>query len=375
MKRSGPARRARLAIALLGGLTLSPLWAAPAVRVKDLADIEGVRGNQLIGYGLVVGLQGTGDGTQAAFTIQSIAQLLRETGVLVPASAVRVRNVAAVLVTAELPPFVRNGQRLDVQVASLGDAKSLQGGTLVMTPPRDAPDITRAGAQGSVSIGGAFLGGGGGNAVQKNHPTAGRVPGGAIVEKASPTPTLARESFRLLLQQPDMQTARRLADAINERFGERSAHAEDSVGVRIQPPAALADDPVTFLSEIQSLEIRPDVVARVAINEKTGTVVMGQEVRISKVALAHGNLTIEVETRLEASQPLPFSDGGETTVLEQTAVFAQEEPNTVLTLEEGISVGQLVEALNELGVSSRDMIAIFQAMREAGALHAELVLL
>ncbi len=352
-----------------------PALAAPPVRIKDLTDVEGVRRNPLIGYGLVVGLQGTGDGTQAKFTIQSIANLLRRSGIAVPPDEIRVRNVAAVLVTADLPPFVRAGQRIDVQVSSMGDAKTLQGGQLLLTPLTGPDGEIYAAAQGAVSLGGAFLGGGGGNSVQKNHPTAGRIAEGAVVERTVPFTLRAGVPFNLLLRQPDFATANRVAAVINDHFSAPVAHAEDATAVRITPPETLAGDPVGLLAQLEALEARPDVVARIAINERTGTVVMGNDVRVSRVALAHGNLSIEVRTQLEASQPGPFSQKGETVVLPQREVVATEEPSHVVTLEEGVSVAELVNALNALGVSSRDMIAILQAIQAAGALHAELVLM
>jgi flagellar P-ring protein precursor FlgI len=361
--------------ASLLALALAPCGAAPIVRVKDLTDVEGVRSNPLVGYGLVVGLKGTGDGTQAQFTIQSLANLLRRSGVTVPISAIRVRNVAAAMVTADLPPFARPGQPLDVLVSSMGDAKSLEGGTLLMTPLQGPDGNTYAVAQGAVSLGGGFTGGTGGNSIQKNHPTAGRIPSGATVERGLGLELGGFTSFRLLLRQPDFATAERIAGAINGQSGDALARAIDSAAVTVELPAELADEPVALLAGVEALEIQPDAPARVVINERTGTVVVGADVRISKVALAHGNLTIEVRTEREASQPAPFSERGRTVVVEQPEVFATEGPDSVLTLEEGVSVGELVDALNELGISARDMIAIFQAMRAAGALHAELVLL
>lgn len=367
--------RTLLLACLLATLASVPTQAAPLVRVKDLASVEGVRSNPLVGYGLVVGLQGTGDGTQAAFTIQSLANLLRRSGITIPQSSVRVRNVAAVMVTVDLPPFARPGQRLDIQVSSIGDAKSLQGGTLLMTPLLGPDGNTYAVAQGAVSIGGAFLGGGGGNSVQKNHPTTGRIPAGAVVERGVPTGFQSASGFRLLLHTPDFATASRVADSVNFVLGPRTARAEDAVSIRIDAPDTLAGDPVTFLARVQAIEVQPDTTAKVIINEKTGTVVMGQQVRVSKVAVAHGNLTVEVRTVLTASQPAPLSEKGETVVLPQREVFAEEEPDRILTLEDGITVSELVDALNALGVSSRDMIAILQAMQVAGALHAEIVVL
>ena len=352
-----------------------PSYAAPAVRIKDLTEIEGVRPNPIIGYGLVVGLQGTGDGTSAAFTIQSLANILKRSGITVPQSSIRVRNIAAVMVTAELHPFARSGQRIDVQVSSIGDAKSLQGGTLLMTPLNGPDGKTYAVAQGSVSIGGAFLGGGGGNSVQKNHPTAGRVPGGALVERRVPLSLAEFESLRLLLKQPDFATAARIALALNSYFGQEVARAEDPTSVILFPPQQLAGDPVGMLARVESVMVHPDIMARVVVNERTGTVVMGTDVKVSTVALAHGNLTIDIRTEQLVSQPTPFSEGGETVTVPSTDVLATEGPNKVITIDEGISVGELVDALNEIGVSSRDMIAIFQAIRAAGALHAELVIL
>jgi len=357
---------------LLATTLAAPVQAAPKVRVKDLASVEGVRSNPLIGYGLVVGLKGTGDGTQAEFTVQSLANMLLRSGVSVPQSAMRVKNAAAVMVTVELPPFVRAGQRLDVQVASIGDAKSLQGGLLLMTPLNGPDGKTYAVAQGAVSIGGAFLGGGGGNSVQKNHPTAGRIPSGAIIERRIPQALNQLGELRLLLREPDFATAARLAEAINVRFGFELARAEDAVGIRLNPPASLAESPVELLADVQEVEVEPDTIAKIIINEKTGTVVMGNDVRISTVALAHGNLTVEVVRYKEFAPPGLFSEG-QATVVPQTEVSTREEPNSVITLEEGVTVSEVVEALNELGVSARDMIAIFQAMRAAGALYAEIV--
>jgi flagellar P-ring protein precursor FlgI len=369
------ARLGRAAIVPVLACAALAVAASPPVRIKDLTDVEGVRGNALVGYGLVVGLQGTGDGTQAEFTVQSLVNMLRRSGVTVSADDVRVKNVAAVMVTAELPPFARPGQAIDVLVSSIGDAKSLLGGTLLMTPLGGPDGGIYAVAQGAISLGGAFQSGGGGNSVQKNHPTAGRIPAGARVERSVTFQLGSLDSFRLLLRQPDFATSGRIADAVNAHFGAPLALAEDPGGVRIVPPEHLRDSFVSLIASIEALEVEPDVVARVAINEKTGTVVMGADVRISKVALAHGNLTIEVATDYEASQPMPFSKEGDTVVLPQEELLASEGPNQVLTLEDGISVGELVDALNALGVSARDMIAIFEAMRAAGALHAELVVL
>jgi len=364
--------RSLTVLSMLAVMLVGAAHAAPMVRVKDLASVEGVRSNPLIGYGLVVGLKGTGDGTQAEFTIQSLANVLRRSGVSVPQSAIRVKNVAAVMITVELPPFARAGQRLDVQVASIGDAKSLQGGMLLMSPLIGPDGNTYAVAQGAVSIGGAFLGGGGGNSIQKNHPTAGRIPSGAIIERQVPQALHQLDELRLLLREPDFATSSRLAKAINQRFGFELAHAEDAVGIRLDPPEDLAANPVDLLADVQEVEVEPDSTAKIIINEKTGTVVMGNEVRISTVALAHGNLTVEVLKHNDFAPPGLFSEG-QATPVPQTELIAREGPNSVITLEDGVTVREVVEAFNDLGVSARDMIAIFQAMRAAGALHAEIV--
>ena len=362
-------------LTLVAGLLAGASLAGPSIRVKDLTQIEGVRSNPLIGYGLVVGLQGTGDGTQAKFTIQSLANVLRRSGVTVPPASIRVRNVAAVMVTAELTPFARPGQTIDVQVSSIGDAKSLQGGTLLMTPLQGPDGNAYAVAQGAVSIGGAFLGGGGGNSVQKNHPTAGRIPRGAVVEREVPVDLAGFSEYRLLLDQPDFATASRIAGALNEYFEAGVAHAEDATAVRVVPPAGMAADPVGLLAKVEAVEVRPDVAARIVINEKTGTIVMGSQVRVSRFALAHGNLNVEIRTEFEPSQPGPFSPKGETIVVPQPDVYVGEGETRTAAFDEGVTVGELVETLNELGVSPRDMIAIFQAMRAAGALHAEVIVL
>lgn len=367
--------KALVAIGLLLAIALLPtIDAAPQVRVKDLTRIEGVRTNALIGYGLVVGLQGTGDGTQAQFTIQSLANLLRRSGVAIPQGAIRVKNVAAVMVTAELPPFARPSQRLDVKVSSIGDAKSLLGGTLLMTPLQGPDGNTYALAQGAVSLGGGFSGGGGGNSVVKNHPTAGTVASGASIERMVQMDLSDFDSFRLLLNEADFATANRISAAINADFGFDLARAEDSASVKLNFPPDFSRDPVGLLARVEGISVRPDNIARVVVNERTGTVVMGQDVRISTVALAHGSLTVEISTDLEASQPNPLSEG-ETVVLPQREVYVTEGPNQVLTLNEGVTVAELVQALNTLGVTARDMVAIFEAMKTAGALHAELVLM
>jgi flagellar P-ring protein precursor FlgI len=348
---------------------------ADAARIKDLATIAGVRENSLIGYGLIIGLSGTGDKTGTLFTVQSLSSMLNKMGVAVDANAVKVKNVAAVVVTAKLPPFVRPGGRIDVVVSSLGDATSLQGGTLLLTPLQGADQQVYAVAQGPVSIGG-FLGGKDGDTVQKNHPTVGRISGGATVERAVPVTFEDKASLTLLLRQQDFTTATRLAAAINTRLGAGNpAAAADSGTVRLHVPEAYHGRIVELVAEIEGLEVAIDLPAKVVVNERTGTIVMGEHVRIADVAVSHGNLTIRVKTELQVSQPSPLSEGGQTVVTPKRQTDVTEDDAQVILLPEGTSIGDVVRGLNAIGVTPRDLIAILQAMRAAGALQAELEIL
>ncbi|RMG47389.1 MAG: flagellar basal body P-ring protein FlgI [Acidobacteria bacterium] len=375
-------RRDRLVAAALLAAALSA-GAVPAetpaddggVALRDVVDIRGVRDNQLVGYGLVVGLAGTGDGTQAKFTIQSLANALKRMGVVVPPSAIRVRNAAAVMVTAELPAFARPGTRIDVNVASIGDAKSLTGGTLLRTPLRGPDGRIYALAQGPVSLGGGFAAQGAGASVTKNHTTTGTIPGGALVERAAGAPLEGRDSFDLQLRQPDFRTAQRIEEALQREFGAPLAHAVDAGTVRLSVPAGYADRPVQFLARALGVPVHPEAPARVVLNERTGTVVLGGDVRLSRVSVTHGNLTISVVDRYAVSQPAPLSPKGETVVVPEGEVVTEEEQGRTLSLGEGTRVEELVEALKKIGVTPRDMIAIFEAIRAAGALHAELVVI
>jgi flagellar P-ring protein precursor FlgI len=372
--RSGAVRRA-LAAALALTMTVALLaFSAPvqAARIKDIATFEGVRGNQLLGYGLVVGLNGTGDGSQSAFTPQSLSNMLRRLGIVVDPDKVRVKNVAAVMVTAEAPPFSRSGRTIDVTVSSIGDSKSLSGGTLLLTPLRGPDGTVYASAQGMVSVGGAFSASAGGASSQRNHPTAGRIPGGAFLERDIVFELGSRRDLRLLLRDPDFTTAARIEKSLNDAFGPGTAKAEDSGGVAVRFPEAQATNQVDFLSRIEDVSVDPDSPARLVFNEKTGTVVMGADLRISRVAISHGNLSIQVENAVQVSQPEAFSKG-ETVVTDQPTIQAKEEPARVLVLDQGASIGELVKGLNRIGATARDMIAIFQAIRAAGALQAEII--
>lgn len=343
---------------------------AGAVRIKDLADIKGVRNNQLVGYGLVVGLDGSGDGKKSRFTVQSMASMLEKMGITIHPDEIAVSNVAAVMVTAELPPFAKAGSRIDALVSSIGDAKNLQGGTLLLTPLKAVNGQVFAVAQGPVNTGG-FSAGGAGGSVQKNFPTVGRVISGALVERELEIDFNRRSSLTLSLHQPDFTTAARVSDAINGLFYGDVADAPDAGTIRINVPGAYVGNLVELVAMIEKLDVTPDSAAKVVINERTGTVVMGENVRLSTIAIAHGNLSIVIKESSAVSQPLPFSDG-ETVVTPDTNISVKEEGKQLVLMETGTSIGEVVRALNALGVSPRDLIAIFQAIKAAGALQAEL---
>jgi len=341
----------------------------PLVRIKDIAKIEGVRSNQLVGYGLVVGLDGTGDTQQTIFTAQSVANMLKRLGVDVPDGKIKVKNVAAVMLTAELPPFIRPGSKIDVVVSSLGDAKSLQGGTLLQTPLQAANGGVYAVAQGSISVGG-FTAGGGGDSVTKNHTTVGRIPGGAIVEQAVPTTLTDGNTINVLLNNPDFTTAVRVAKSIESNLGQGSAVALDAATVQVKTGGA--ENVTSIIADIGELSVTQATIAKVIVNERTGTVVIGDSVRISPVAISHGNLTVEISTEYQVSQPSPVSETGDTVVVPQMSVTADEPKSKLVHLQPGSTLDELVRALNELKVTPRDMVAILQALKQAGALHAEL---
>ena len=343
---------------------------AHAVRIKDVADIKGVRQNQLVGYGLVVGLDGTGDGKKAIFTVQSMASMLEKMGITIDPKDIKVDNVAAVILTAVLPAFARVGSRIDVLVSSIGDAKNLQGGTLLFTPLRAADGKVYAIAQGPISTGG-FSAGGAGGKIQKNFPTVGRVLGGALIEREVPSNFGQKETLTLTLHSPDFTTASRVAKAINVALDNQLARTPDPGTIRVKVPEMYLGNTVALVTLIEGLTVTPDAVAKVVINERTGTVVMGSDVRISTIAIAHGNLSIQIKESADVSQPLPFSEG-ETVVVPETELSVEEGNNRLFLLEPGVSIGEVVRALNALGVSPRDLIAIFQAIKAAGALQAKL---
>jgi len=346
--------------------------AAHAARIKDIANIRGVRQNQLFGYGLVVGLDGSGDGNKSLFTVQSLASMLEKMGVTIDPDDLKVKNVAAVMITADLPPFARTGSRIDVLVNSIGDAKNLQGGTLLLTPLKGADGKVYAVAQGPVSTGGFSYGKGTGTGVQKNFPTVANIVGGALIEREIANNFNERELLTLALHAPDFTTATRMAQAINAAFGDALASAPDAGTIEVKVPDLYRGRSVELVALIENIGVTPDMVSKIIINERTGTVIMGENVRIATIAIAHGNLSIQVNRQDNVSQPLPFSRGGQTVVTSDRDLIVQEGSNPLFLVESGVSIGEVVRALNALGVSPRDLIAIFQALKAAGALQAEL---
>jgi flagellar P-ring protein precursor FlgI len=343
-----------------------------AARIKDIAAFRGVRPNQLVGYGLVVGLAGSGDSNTTQFTLQSMSSMLEKMGVTVNAEDIKVKNVAAVMVTAELPPFARSGSRLDALVNSIGDAKALQGGTLVMTPLKGADGQVYAVAQGPVATGGFLVGASTGDKVNKNFPTVGRVVQGASVEREIPFDLNQKESLTLALNKPDFTTATRVAQSINAGLMDQVARTQDSGTVHVAVPPGYAGKIAQLIAAIEGLNVTPDSVSRVVINERTGTVIMGENVRIATVAIAHGNLSVEIKQNYNVSQPMPFSERGRTVVTPDTQTIVQEGRAPLQIMPSGVSIGEVVRALNALGVTPRDLISILQALKAAGALQAEL---
>ncbi|MBZ5575921.1 MAG: flagellar basal body P-ring protein FlgI [Acidobacteriia bacterium] len=345
---------------------------AVAARLKDLVSVEGVRENQLVGYGLVVGLAGTGDRKQTMFSAQSLTNLLQRMGVSVPPSSIQVRNTASVMVTATLPAFAQPGLRIDTTAAAIGDAASLQGGILVLTSLRGADGQVYAVAQGPVMTGG-FTAGRGGASQSVNHPTVGRTPNGGIVERPAPS-VEPRTTVRLQVRESDFTTSARIVEAVNRKFGGSSgaaARAENPGLISVPIPAEYAARPTEFVAELEGLTVEADHALRVVINERTGTIVLGKDVRIAPVAILHGNLSVEIQTRLEVSQPAPLAQGT-TQVVPQTDVAAKEEKARSLVLKDGATVEELVRGLAAIGSTPRDVIAILQSLRRAGALNAEL---
>lgn len=366
------ARLSRMACALAVFVTVA--GAAWASRVKDLTQVEGGRDNQLVGYGLVVGLAGDGD-SNAIATLRSVANVLQRYGLNVSATDLKAKNTAAVMVTADIGPYLKSGARIDVNVASMGDAKTLQGGVLLQTPLVGADGRVYAVAQGPVAIGGFVggTGGAGGATVQKNHPTTGVISNGAIVEREISATFVRDNSVRLLLHNPDFATASRMADAINAQWPE-SAMAEDAATIRVSMPGAYRGRDVAFIADLGQVEASTDTLARIVINERTGTIVATSTVRLSQVAISHGALTITVTSNVGVSQPNAFAQGGQTAAVTSTQTAVDEVKGGFSILNEQPTIERLAAALNALGVSSREMMAIFQSLKRSGALQAELVI-
>jgi len=361
-------------------LAMFGLYAIPSVeaaRIKDLATIEGVRDNQLLGYGLVVGLNGTGDDIKkSVFTKQAMINLVKRLGMAITPevfSRMKTDNVAAVMVTADLPPFARPGTRIDVLVSTMGDATSLSGGTLLMTPLKGPDGKTYAVAQGPLAVGSIAFGGKAAK-VQKNFPTAGRIADGAIVERAVGWQLPPSGDLLYELKQPDFTTAARMVEAINSRFGPNTAHSPDSGTVKVLMPLDYRGDVVGFVADLENIEIEAAAPARIVVNERTGTIVMGQDVRIATVAVSHGNLNLVISEATEVTQPNPLA-AGTTVAAPQTNINVTEEEGNLVVLEMGVSIGEIARALNAIGATPRDLIAIFQAIKAAGALHADLVII
>lgn len=341
-------------------------------RIKDISSIEGIRDNQLVGYGIVVGLQGTGDSQQTTFPVQTLVATLLRMGVSVPASSIRVQNLAAVFVSATLPPFARSGTKLDITVSSAGDARSLEGGLLLMTPLYGADGKIYAQAQGALVVGGYSVTANG-NMKQFNHPNTARVPFGAIVERGVPLELEGKKQFSLLLNDADFRSAEAMASAINQTLGRPAAHVLDSR--RVELSVASGEEIPALLAQVESLEVPVYPRAKVVVNERTGTVVIGGTVVLQPVSILHGGLAVNVVSEFQVSQPTPFSSGGTTQVVQQTTIQAQDKPVNRIELKQGATVDDLVRSLQTIGASARDVISILQAMKSAGALEAEIEVL
>ena len=363
-----------LLIALFFIFALAFTAQSAGVRVRDLVMVAGARDNQLVGYGLVAGLAGDGDKDQI-YTKQSVANMLQRYGINIPATTISSKNVAVVMVTADIPAFIKPGARIDVTVASMGDAKSLQGGVLLQTPLLGADNKVYAVAQGPMSIGGfsAGEGGAGGATVTKNHPTTGQIVNGALVEREIPTSVVHDKTVELLLREPGFTSAALLSAAINAVFT-NSARAADSTSVQVHMPEGAAAAPVDFIARLENIEVASDTPARIIINERTGTIVATSRIHISSCAVAYGNITINVASTLDVSQPNPFSSTGTTAVTPRTSTEVTESKASFITLPELPTVEKVAQALNSLGATPRDMMAIFMAMKQAGALQAELII-
>ena len=366
----------RISLLMLGLLLVMVAPGAAAERIKDLASIAGVRTNQLVGYGLVVGLDGTGDQTsQAPFTVQSLKNMLAQLGVVVPPNVnPQLKNAAAVIINAELPAFVKPGQTIDITVSSIANAKSLRGGTLLMSPLKGADGQVYAIAQGNLVVGGFGAEGSDGSRVVLNVPSVGRIPNGATVERSVPSPFAANDHLVLNLNTPDFTTANRLAESINQTMGLGTAEAIDGASIKVHAPQE-AGQKVSFVSLLENLTVEPgEAPARVIINSRTGTVVIGSHVRVMPAAVSHGSLTVTITEHLDVSQPNAFSDGV-TAVVPRSDIEVTEDGSRMFLFEPGITLDEIVRAVNQVGAAPGDLVAILEALKQAGALRAELMVI
>ncbi len=353
-------------------ILLGYVTCASGARIKDIASLKGVRSNQLVGYGLVIGLNGSGDSTQTKFTTQTLVNMMERLGIHALSDKVKVSNVAGVMVTASLPPFAKKGSTLDVLVSSIGDAKSLQGGTLVMTPLKGADNNVYAIAQGALLVGGFASSGAAGGGVSKNHPTVARIPGGALIEREVPFDFNSLKNITIALDNPDFTTALRVSNAINNQMKAINATPVDAGTIKIHIPGNYEGNHVSLVASLEQIEIQPDSQAKIVLSERTGTVIMGERVMISPVAIAHGNLSVEIKEKKEVSQPAPFSQGRTVTTPNTDVNVSEEKKKLLVVSPEKADLGSVVKALNAIGVSPRDLITVFQAIKASGALQAEL---
>jgi flagellar P-ring protein precursor FlgI len=368
--RSAPPLLMALALAVFAAAAPGPAHAQS--RIKDLVEVEGVRDNQLIGYGIVVGLQGTGDGLRnSPFTRQSLEAMLERMGVNTRDQSLQTKNVAAVMVTASLPPFATQGSRIDISVSAFGDAKSLEGGTLLVTPLLGADGQVYAVAQGQLTVGGFAASGASGSGVSRGVPTNGRIANGALIERELRFDLANQTELRLALRNPDFTTARRIAGAINANLNVRAAAVENPSTIVLSRPIGYPGDMVSLIGRIERLPVEPDAVAKIVVDEASGIVVMGDQVRVSTVAVAQGNLTISVQETPVVSQPNALS-GGETAVVPRSDVAVDEDAGDLTVIRGGVPLRELVNGLNALGVNPRDLIQILQALKAAGALQADI---
>ncbi|MBU1567406.1 MAG: flagellar basal body P-ring protein FlgI [Proteobacteria bacterium] len=367
---------------LLLGLIFCFFLAVPSVnaaRIKDLAQLHGVRNNQLLGYGLITGLNGTGDDMKKSiFTLQAVYNMMTRHGITINPDSladIKLKNVAAVMVTGTLPPFAKSGSTIDIQVSSMGDSKSLAGGTLLMTPMVGPDGKVYAVAQGSLSTG-SFAFGGKAAQVQKNHPTVGSISGGAIIERSLANELGTGGKLEYQMRNADFTTAANMAEVINKRFGQGTAFPDTSGTIKVAIPSQFKEDVVDFIATVEVLEVETDSVARVVVNERTGTIVMGKDVRLATVAVSHGNLSLIIREDTSVSQPNPLSEG-QTVIIPKTKATVVEDDGqlVLLDMKKGVSIGEIANALNAIGATPRDLIAIFQAIKASGSLHGELVIL